>query len=234
VKALRLPLGLDLTPGDALRLLRNDRMPFALTGRWARGGAILGSEPVRVVHGPEALDALAIDETGASPGFVGGGWLGYLGFGLGEVIERVPPAPPRPVPLPRATLGFYDHVLRLDADGRWWFEALEEAAVGRRFEQLRRRLAAPVQPLSWRLEGMTFHGAGADGHRTAVTDCVERIGAGELFQASLCLRLDGRFGGSASRRRQRQQRGPEATGCSLARRPQPGQTCLSASCLARQ
>jgi hypothetical protein len=65
------------------------------------------------------------------------------------------------VPLPRATLGFYDHVLRLDADGRWWPEALEEVAVGRRFEQLRRRLTAPVQPLSWRLEGMTFHGHGS-------------------------------------------------------------------------
>jgi hypothetical protein len=55
-----------------------------------------------------------------------------------------------------------------------------------------------VQPLSWRLEGMTFHGASADGIRTAVTDCVGRSGAGKLFQANLYLRLDGRFGGSAA------------------------------------
>jgi anthranilate/para-aminobenzoate synthase component I len=39
---------------------------------------------------------------------------------------------------------------------------------------------------------------GADGIRTAVTDCVGRIGAGKLFQANLYLRLDGRFGGSAA------------------------------------
>jgi para-aminobenzoate synthetase/4-amino-4-deoxychorismate lyase len=94
-------------------------------------------------------------------------------------------------------VGLYDHVLRLDAGGRWWFEALTEAAADRRFDELRRRLRAPVERRPWRLDGMGLRGAGADGHRAAVADCVERIAAGELFQANLCLQLDGAFEGSA-------------------------------------
>ena len=60
----------------------------------------------------------------AAAGAVGGGWFGFLGYNLGARLERVPPPPPRHVPLPDFTLAFYDHVLRLAPDGRWWFEAL--------------------------------------------------------------------------------------------------------------
>ena len=55
---------------------------------------------------------------------VGGGWVGYLGYDLGRRLERLPPPPPRPAPLPAFALAFYDHVVRCDAGGRWWFEAL--------------------------------------------------------------------------------------------------------------
>jgi para-aminobenzoate synthetase/4-amino-4-deoxychorismate lyase len=101
------------------------------------------------------------------------------------------------VPLQPASLAFYDHVLRLDADGQWWFEALEHAAVERRLELLRRRLVEPMARRPWRAAPFRLHGAGAAGHRVAVADCVERIAAGELFQANLCLRLDGRLDGGA-------------------------------------
>src|SRR5258705_5908793 len=194
---VRLPLESELSPGDVLRALRDDPMPFALTGRWAGGGAVLGSEPVRVATGPGALDHLDVEEMRGPAGFVGGGWVGYYAFGLGATIERLPPSPPQPEPLPLATVGLYDHVLRLDPGGRWWFEALTEAAAERRFDELRRRLRAPVERRPWRLDGMGLRGAGADGHRAAVADCVERIAAGELFQANLCLQLDGAFEGSA-------------------------------------
>ncbi|HEU0318050.1 MAG TPA: chorismate-binding protein, partial [Solirubrobacteraceae bacterium] len=195
--AVRLPLESELSAGDVLRALRDDPMPFALTGRWAGGGAVLGSEPVRVATGSGVLDHLDADEVQGPAGFVGGGWVGYYAFGLGATIERLPPSPPQPEPMALATVGLYDHVLRLDAGGRWWFEALTEAAVERRFDELRRRLRAPVERRPWRLDGMRPRGAGADGHRAAVADCVERIAAGELFQANLCLQLDGAFEGSA-------------------------------------
>src|SRR5258706_16380058 len=80
---IRLPLESDMSPGDVLRALRDDAMPFALTGRWAGGGAVLGSEPVRVATGSGVLDHLAQEEVPGPAGFVGGGWVGYYGFGLG-------------------------------------------------------------------------------------------------------------------------------------------------------
>jgi para-aminobenzoate synthetase / 4-amino-4-deoxychorismate lyase len=200
MELLRVPLDVTASPGEVLRVLRDDRMPFALTGSWGASAAVLGSEPIRVVRGPEALDAVDLPEVPGPAGAIGGGWFGYLGFGLGAAIERLPPAPPRPAPLAEAVLGFYDHVLRLDAGGRWWFEALSSDAAEHRLDVLRARLtsgsSAGRRP--WRLDGMTLGGAGADGHRAAVAECVERIAAGELFQANVCLRLEGAFTGSAA------------------------------------
>ena len=50
-----------------------------------------------------------------------------------------------PTPLPDFELAFYDHLLRLDADGRWWFECLwtpERAdALAAREAELRARVA---------------------------------------------------------------------------------------------
>ena len=55
-----------------------------------------------------------------------------------------------PVPLPDGALSYYDHVLRMDAAGRWWFEALvtpaREAAIARRRDELVARLAEPPAP----------------------------------------------------------------------------------------
>ena len=57
--------------------------------------------------------------------------------------------PPRPVPLPTFALAFYDHLLRLDAQGRWWFEALwtdeRDAALRERLARLSGRLSAGVR-----------------------------------------------------------------------------------------
>src|SRR4051794_37170001 len=122
---MRVPLESALGALDVLRSLRGDSHPFALVGSWAGGGAILGSEPVALA--PADADPFALlDElpaTDGTPG-VGGGWFGSLGFSLGERVERLPPPPPRREVLPPFALAYYDHVLRLDRGGRWWFEAL--------------------------------------------------------------------------------------------------------------
>jgi para-aminobenzoate synthetase/4-amino-4-deoxychorismate lyase len=166
-----------------------DERAFALVGDWAGSRAIVGSCPVRLADSFEALDELP-DIAGSG---VGGGWFGWLGFGLG--VEPRPPAPPRPVPLPGGSLGFYDHVLRLDLDGQWWFEALwtdERAAeLERRRELLSARLSSPPPYVAVSLG--SFEASG--GHRAAVAECRERIAAGEIFQANLCMRLDGDFDG---------------------------------------
>jgi para-aminobenzoate synthetase/4-amino-4-deoxychorismate lyase len=122
-----------------------------------------------------------------------------LGYALGATLEPVPPSPPRPVPLPRFALAFYDHLLRRDPSGRWWFEALwsdeRDAALRERLEVLTERVAAGTHERP--VEVGAFHpvAPGAAGHVAAVADCRERIAAGEIFQANLCLRLESRWSG---------------------------------------
>jgi para-aminobenzoate synthetase / 4-amino-4-deoxychorismate lyase len=201
-RLVRVALAGELAAAEAALLVRGDRHPFALTGDWAGGGALVGSEPVVVA--PEDADPFALldvqpDVEDADPAAVGGGWFGFLGYGLGATLEAVPPGPPRPVPLPRFALAFYDHLLRLDADGRWWFEALwsddRERFLRERLDHLRARLAAGVSPRPVRVGDLAPAPPGGAGHMAAVAACRERIAAGEIFQANLCLRLEGRFAG---------------------------------------
>jgi para-aminobenzoate synthetase/4-amino-4-deoxychorismate lyase len=202
---VRVPLAGSVPAAAAALLVRGDARPFALTGAWAEGGAIVSSEPL-VVAGPEEDPFALLDrqpdveqEGGSSAEPVGGGWFGFLGYGLGARVERVPPGPPRPVPLPPFALAFYDHLLRLDAAGSWWFEALwtEERAeaLGQRLETLRARLAEGVREQPVWVGSFAPSAPGAAGHMAAVEECRRRIAAGEIFQANLCLRLEAGFAG---------------------------------------
>jgi branched-subunit amino acid aminotransferase/4-amino-4-deoxychorismate lyase len=202
-RPVRIALEGAVSAAEASLLLRGDRHPFALTGAWAGGGALVGSDPVRVGDAGEDPFAL-LDEQPRLEGdpptdVVGGGWFGYLGYGLGARLEPVPPPPPRPAPLPPFALAFYDHLLRLDAAGRWWFEALwtdgRDVALSNRLDLLKARLAAGVRERPVRVGDFEPSPPGAAGHLAAVEECRERIAAGELFQAHICLRLEGRWEG---------------------------------------
>jgi para-aminobenzoate synthetase/4-amino-4-deoxychorismate lyase len=206
-------------------LVRGDQRPFTLVGAWAGGGALVGSEPLAVAGPDEDPFAIldvqpeverdgelepggAVECDGGGPvgggavgdGAVGGGWFGFLGYGLGARLEPVPPSPPRPAPLPEFALAFYDHLLHLDTDGRWWFEALwteeRDAALRERRERLSGRLAAGVRERPVWVGTFRPAAPGAAGQVAAVAACRERIAAGEIFQANLCLRLDSRFEGN--------------------------------------
>ena len=199
---LREPIDADTTAARAALLLRGAERPFALIGAWAGGGAILGSDPVRVAGPGDDLLALLdeVPDVEPSAGAVGGGWVGYLGFEARHRVEPGHAPPPRPVPLPDGALAYYDHVLHLDAAGRWWFEALvtpgREAVIARRREELAARLAGPSLPLPFATSGWAWTPSPA-GHAEAVEACRARIEAGDLFQANLCLRLEGRLAGDA-------------------------------------
>jgi para-aminobenzoate synthetase/4-amino-4-deoxychorismate lyase len=196
------PLDVSWSVADAVLALRGDDRPFALAGAWADSRAVLGSEPLRVAGAGEDPFAVLDEQpvvpgAAAHPGAVGGGWFGYLGFALGHRVERLPPAPPARTALPPFALAFYDHVLRLDADGRWWFEALEtperaDALAARRRELSERR---PRGPHAFRAGPFAPVPPGAAGLRAGVGECVERIHAGELFQANLTLRIEGPLDG---------------------------------------
>jgi para-aminobenzoate synthetase/4-amino-4-deoxychorismate lyase len=188
-----------LTPTEALRALRDDDRPFALVGSWAGGGALVGSEPVRVAdtaqEDPFALLG-SVPSMAGPAGFVGGGWFGYLGYGLGRCIERLPPPPPRSDPIPRFDLALYDHLLRWDdAERSWWFEALvtdgRRAELDRRRDELAARLAAPAPPVHATWCGPFIAWPPRERHLAAVASTLDAIRAGDLYQANLCIRLEG-------------------------------------------
>jgi len=202
-RLVRIELDGDLSAAEGCLLVRGDERPFGLAGDWAGGGALVGSEPL-VVAGVdedpfELFDRQPVVEGGEQSDAVGGGWFGFLGYNLGARLERVPPPPPRHVPLPDFTLAFYDHVLRLDADGRWWFEALwsdgREKELNARLELLRGRLADGVRERPVWVGSFQPAPPGGAGHMTAIDECRERIAAGEIFQANLCLRLEAEWKG---------------------------------------
>jgi anthranilate/para-aminobenzoate synthase component I len=210
---IREPLQCGWTAADAIHAVAGQPLPFALTGAWAGGGAIVSSEPLAVV-GPAdlrggdpfaALDRLPrVSGAEAAPsGAVGGGWFGWLGYRLAAAVERVPLTAVRPVTMPELHLAYYDHVLRLDPEGRWWFEALatdeRRDELRRRLRELRARLSQPPPaPRPATPETFTIDPRAAARHVDAVAACRARIAAGEIFQANLCLRLDSRFDGDAA------------------------------------
>jgi para-aminobenzoate synthetase/4-amino-4-deoxychorismate lyase len=205
---LREPLDARVAPAAAALILRGDERPFALLGAWAGGGAVLGSEPARVV-GPAGDLFAALDDVpelaepvaaATDAPVVGGGWFGFFGYEARHRVERGHPPPPRPVPLADGALAYYDHVLRMDAGGRWWFEALvtpgREDAIAHRRAELAARLAAPLPARPFTTHDWAWIPS-PPGHAEAVEACRERIAAGDLFQANLCMRLEGRLEGDA-------------------------------------
>ncbi len=208
VRAVRVALEGDVPAAHAGLLVRDDVLPFALVGNWAGAAALAGSTPLRVAD-PEREDPFALlDEQppvqGELPtGFVGGGWFGALGYGLGRRLETLGPPPPAPTGerLPAAMLAFYDHVLRCDTGGQWWFEALWSDAraemLQRRLAELSARVAAGVDGPRRVASGPWRASPSPAAHARAVAACRERIAAGDLFQANLSLRLQARVEGDA-------------------------------------
>ena len=201
-----IPLDCALSPTDVLRTVCDEPWPFALTGSWGGGGAIVGSNPLIVADArddPFALvDSLpSVRDHGVPGTAIGGGWFGWLGYRLGRRIETVPAEPPRPVTLPDFHLAYYDHLLHLDPLGRWWFEALvspdRARALKRRLADIRRRLAAGPPSTGHYVAPQPFclTSAARAHHLAAVTECRQRIIAGEIFQANICLRLETRWRG---------------------------------------
>jgi len=209
MRPVRVALPGETSPADAIPWLRGEERPFALIGEWLGGLTVLGSAPARVLRPAEdpfaALDEQPVVSGGGGTGSgevrVGGGWVGWLGYGLGARIEQLPPSPPAPIPQQDFSLAFYDHVLVHDGT-RWWFEALwsdeRDEVLRDRLGVWRRRLdtlAVLPDRADAVLTPFRLASNGAAGHVDAVADCRRRIAAGELYEANLCVRLEARFAG---------------------------------------
>ena len=168
--------------------LEHAERPVAFVGAWAGGGALLADGPDRVAG--EGDDPFALlDDVGE------GTWAGWLGHGLAWRLEALPPPPSSPVPRPPFVLARYRHVCRLDGDGRWWVEAPDEpdpSVVARWQARLDHAVPAPPGSL-----GEATATPDRDAHLAAVEEAQLRIGAGRLYQANVCLRLDAPLAGSA-------------------------------------
>ena len=198
-----MPLESDLAPEEAVAWLRGDEHAVALVGEWLGGMTLLGSHPVRVADPGEDPFAVvgAQPEVAVGEAVVGGGWVGWLGYGLGSLVERLPPSPPAPIVCPAFSLAFYDHVVLHDGE-RWWFEALwsaeREAFLHERLAVWEARLERlpPAPRLRDRAPApFALAANGGLGHVAAVADCRHRIEIGELYQANLCVRLESRYDG---------------------------------------
>ena len=213
VRPFRVALESEIAPKEAVAWLRGDERPFALVGEWLGGVALLGScplevtepdrDPFSVIETQPELDRLPAPLPGAADGAaVGGGWVGWLGYGLGALVERLPPSPPAPLTRPAFSLAFYDHVVLHDGR-RWWFEGLwSQSRAGfleQRLAAWRERVRlAPTSAAAGPERAPTpfaLAANGGPGHLDAVADCRRRIEIGELYQANLCVRLEARYDG---------------------------------------
>lgn len=158
--------------------------PAALTGEWFGALAVIApSVPVRPV---EVDGALAVPPgAAAGGGAVGGGWVGYLSYpdaGADGRANRIP----------EAAGGWTDCVLRLDRDGRWWYESLSGAPMpGWLTDAL---AATPAPPGDCRID---WDAADRAAHRDGVLACLEAIRAGEVYQACVCTQFTGRVTGAS-------------------------------------
>lgn len=155
--------------------LRRLPPPAALTGHWFGASAVIApSVAVRQVDPASVFDVAVDEDTGA----VGGGWIGYLSY-------PDPGADRAPARIPEAAGGWTDCVLRLDRDGRWWFESLTGQTVP---DWIAAALAgdAPVSEceIGWEQPDLASH-------RSGVSSCLEAIGAGEIYQACVCTQFSG-------------------------------------------
>ncbi len=199
VRLMRRRLRADVTPERALAALavRSRALgvasPAALCGEWFSSRAVIALSaalsPVR-----DAGDAFAIPSRlphvrDAVPGAVGGGWFGYLAYDLTDPSGRSGKLPP-------AVWGWVGQVLRLDADGSWWFEALvpddQPDPVGD-VSSVESLLTDTPEASEW-VSGPLSRPLPSE-HYDAVKACVHAIEAGELFQANVCTRFTGAFDG---------------------------------------
>lgn len=166
--------------------------PAALTGEWFDGSAVLApSVRVEAVQAEEAFRTLDRQPDLALPddlpeGAVGGGWFGYLGYGLTDPGVRA-----EHLRLPRAAWGWADHVLRLDPEGRWWFEAIAETEPRELAAELAELIATAGRdaPTTTPIPAGPAVYPDPERHRWSVRRCVSEIAAGEIFQANICSRF---------------------------------------------
>jgi len=154
-----------------------------------------------------ALDIVRIDGTAMPPCEYAPGWIGYIGYEVGRLIERLPSRAPRLTALPDLRLAFYDAILVHDAIERSWqlvtlrLDAASLAALdcpgqhgegAAAMQQLCR--AGSARGARVRLMGkmpMPRHHTDFEPaqYAAAVQRCIDYIAAGDIFQVNMTQRF---------------------------------------------
>jgi para-aminobenzoate synthetase component 1 len=192
----------------------------ARPGRNARW-TYLTADPVAVLESPAAgpdpfavarrlvarLDRTPVVPAGAPP-FLGG-LVGFLGYDLGAVFERLPAISPADQDLPPLRLALHDWVIAWDRrSGHAWLggRALDGDGrrLARRLDDVHARLTLPPRRSSDH-ERATDPGAGhtvtfrsgldRKAFEDGVTRIREHVARGDIYQANLTRRLDAAFDG---------------------------------------
>jgi para-aminobenzoate synthetase component 1 len=186
----------------------------ARPGRNARW-TYLTADPIAVLESPAAgpdpfavarrllgrLERTAIIPAGAPP-FLGG-LVGFLGYDLGAVLERLPAIAPADQDLPPLRLALHDWVVAWDRrTGHAWLggRALDGDArrLARRLDDVHARLTSPIRrsddqaptgPLVFR------SGLDRPAYEAGVERVRQHIARGDIYQANLTRRLEAPFDG---------------------------------------
>ena len=154
--------------------------PAALIGEWFGSRALIA--PTVDVAPVDPADAFDV-HPGSRGDAVGGGWIGYLSYpdpGADGATPRIP----------EAAGGWTDCVLRLDREGKWWYESLSGATVPGWVEA-----ALTSAPVPGRCD-IVWETPDPGVHRAGVLSCLDAIRAGEVYQACVCTQFTGIAAGS--------------------------------------
>ncbi len=222
IRLRRLPDRMATTrPIDAAEAFRDlpglVLLESARPGRNARW-TYLTADPVAVLESPAAgpdpfavarrlaarLDRTVLVPADAPP-FLGG-LVGFLGYDIGAVLERLPAVAPADQDLPPLRLALHDWVVAWDRrTGHAWIggRALDGDGrrLARRLDDVHARLTTPGrsgggQPEAMPAGPMIFHsGLDRRAYEAGVTALREHIADGDLYQANLTRRLETPFDG---------------------------------------
>jgi para-aminobenzoate synthetase component 1 len=134
------------------------------------------------------------------------GWIGYVGYEVGRLVERLPGGARRDTRLPDLRLAFYDALLVYDAlQRRWWLAELKfdrhVERTGQAGDALRRLVVAvkepqadplspPARPAGWTAAPSEARANFSnEQYRRAVRRCIDYIAAGDVFQVNLSQRF---------------------------------------------
>jgi para-aminobenzoate synthetase/4-amino-4-deoxychorismate lyase len=183
---------------DVLRGITASPGLVVLSGTWAGGGLIVAQQPQRIVslvaELPDVFGSIAIDGANAAPvgGIVGGGWFGWLGYPLEAAADG------------SCWFGFYPNVIRYSSLEQTWYDEAMVADTGiadRREQAVETIRLAATQSAATRAGyrvGSFKANTSAGEYTSAVERCIDRIRAGDVYQANICLRLQADFSGEAA------------------------------------